>query len=800
MPLDENPDEIPNPERSTTQSESHSTSVMTRRSMLGAIGGVPLGVVGLSQRVDAKSQEAVAARPATTSCRRREGGASPRPGPDILYHSPASAPQLENTGKWNAAPIMVSGMDAYVDGEYLYQDFVYDDYGANTTDAVGNTPPDPKSNENDTFSPPTGDIAYPTADDVYHHNAADLLEFRTRRTTDGIAYRITLNTMTEADVAGVAIGIDTDQNAATGTDTWGYGLGSLGTLGLEHIVVTWGTGAELDGETIPSRVDTTRNQIEVEVPLQPDGETWRHYLVVGLFDTEATRFTQIQQQPDESHPGGAHGQHPPPVFNVGFRQASQEPMGSPNLQTETADRELDETTTTGSRSAGFGHWREHAQATSLAARDIANFHADIDFERIASGTTAYNVPETGYLNRLYASAFDLGEGIDADENVLLGRIQPYSIYIPDSYQPDRPTKFHLHLHANRTCYNELGVYMPDLVRQLGEQRDAIVLTPEARGPGRFYHDTGEFSVFEAWADAAAHYELDFDRTTVDGYSTGGYGAIKFASQYPDLFAKAFSTVGFAGALEPLMAAWEAGYNIHTEIQDVAQLSDNLRHIPLLMWNGGNDEIVQPPEPIAYEQQLREEGYRHELDVFAGYEHLTFLYRDQWGPAQAFLDGDEMGTPRVVRRPARVTYRAVPTLDAEEYGLVHDTAYWVSDITVAATADSGLVDVTSAALAQATPQAADYRHPGTDPDPHVKRGTRWITPVQGEPRKNALSIELEDVESVTLWIEEANIDPDTPIDLVVESTIPATIILRSSDGATNVRVPAGTTKRTVHVRE
>ncbi len=54
----------------------------------------------------------------------------PRPGPDILYAPKPRAPQLENAGVWRAKPILVSGASAYRDGEFLYQDFLYDDHGA----------------------------------------------------------------------------------------------------------------------------------------------------------------------------------------------------------------------------------------------------------------------------------------------------------------------------------------------------------------------------------------------------------------------------------------------------------------------------------------------------------------------------------------------------------------------------------------------------------------------------------------------------------------------------------------------
>src|SRR3954469_15685644 len=52
-----------------------------------------------------------------------------RPGPDLLYSAPPVAPQLENSGVWQAPPILVSGGEAYRDGEFLYQDFLFDDHG-----------------------------------------------------------------------------------------------------------------------------------------------------------------------------------------------------------------------------------------------------------------------------------------------------------------------------------------------------------------------------------------------------------------------------------------------------------------------------------------------------------------------------------------------------------------------------------------------------------------------------------------------------------------------------------------------
>jgi hypothetical protein len=101
---------------------------------------------------------------------------------------------------------MIAGCDAYADGEYLYQDYVYDDHGADARSWGGGSPADSAS-LGGVLSQSTGDYHYPNDPGTYGYNAADLLEFRARPTDDGVAYRITLNTMLEPDAAAVAVGL-----------------------------------------------------------------------------------------------------------------------------------------------------------------------------------------------------------------------------------------------------------------------------------------------------------------------------------------------------------------------------------------------------------------------------------------------------------------------------------------------------------------------------------------------------------------------------------------------------------------
>jgi hypothetical protein len=130
-------------------------------------------------------------------------GPGPKPGPAILYQAPATAPQLTNAGPWKAQPILVSGATAYRSGEFVYQDYLYDDHGARELP----DPTDPRaSSEGDLFSKPNGTYTYPTGPG-YDDDAADLVEFRTKPLANATAFRVTLNTLENPSLIAFSIAI-----------------------------------------------------------------------------------------------------------------------------------------------------------------------------------------------------------------------------------------------------------------------------------------------------------------------------------------------------------------------------------------------------------------------------------------------------------------------------------------------------------------------------------------------------------------------------------------------------------------
>jgi predicted esterase len=703
----------------------------------------------------------------------------PGPGPAFLHEDAPTAPPFQNVGVWEADPLYVMGSQAHTKGEYVYQGFLFDDYGADTGD------PRSQPLTGAGLYRSSGDVQYPTDAATYGHNAADLLEFRATRKGGQLRYRITLSTLIQPDVAGVAIGIDTDGDRSTGTDDWGFGLGELGDLGLEHVLVTWGTGAELVSaspacsgcpvrRSVASTVDLERNQIEVVVPLDPGTRTWRHHLVTGLFDAGAGAFRQVQADADASNPGGALAADPPPVFDVGFRHHDQEPWGKVSTDLSGVDENV--ANARRGEPADHGYWRDATQARALAAKDISAFAAEIDFGMLQRRQAAFDVPRSGYVNAVYGSRFDFGEGIldDGASTMALGRVQPFGLYIPEGYSRDEPAPLFLQLHGGSSPHNQV-LSAPNFLREFGEERGGFVLAPLARGPSFGYDDEAELDVLEALAHVRRLYSIDLDRLMVGGPSMGGIGTFNLAGRYPDLFEGAFSIVSGTSS-------------------DV--LVDNLRHVPTLLWNGAIDPIVLPQVGAAgAHRRLLERGYRHELGLFPTYDHTRHYIEDEWGPAREYLE-DQIARSGY---PWHVTYHADPASADPQWGLTHDKAYWLSDITVADGAATGKVDAKDLAAGRGAPDVRTYQEHRTRPDVHVASGVQWAEPLLAPRPVNRLQLDLQGVDGVRVWVDATKLDPTRPVELVSGATHAARVTLVSGVGTAVVDVPAGTSTRTVRLR-
>ena len=700
------------------------------------------------------------------------GGPGPRPGPDILYEPPAGAAQLTNTGVWGAPPILVSGAGAYRDGEYLYQDFLYDDHGAR---AASRDPNDPRAT-NDDFSAPNGTYTYPTSD-VYAGNAADLVELRVKPLAHATAFRITLNTLKDPSLVATTIAIGDSARPRA------FPHGANASAPARLFLTVHGRGADLvDAATkevlgAPRvRLDTARRQIEVRVNhslWDPGGRPVRLAAGVGLWDPRRDRYAVPGASADDENAGGAAGlANPTAFFNVAFRFG--EPMPQPGDLTGGA--------------ISPAWWRDRDQGTYLRDGDLSPFHAVVDFGKLLAGVDdnmpgqPQGVPNSGPMNRILASHVETEQGTEhaqecgtpqACPGQYRGRLQPYAIYVPKERPSTGRYGLTLLLHSLSANYNQyLGSRNQS---QFGERgTGSIVITPEARGPDGWYYSHAAADVFEVWADVAARYPLDPDYTAVTGYSMGGYGTFKLATRYPDLFAKGQPTVGPPGLGVWVPPAPPSGGESTNTFRQLA----SLRNVPFLMWVASSDELVPLPGTQLQARGFDELGYRYVFDTFAPAEHLTLAVNDQYAPAADFL-----GTTRVDRDPAHVTYTVNPTMDFPDLGLTGDHAYWLSDLRLrdgGGDAPLGAIDIRSRGFG-----VGDPRPSGTEVSAgtltggnlpalaYTRQQQEWGATPEA-PVENVLEITAENIEHVTVNPLRARVGCDVALDVDTDGPLDVTL--------------------------
>jgi pimeloyl-ACP methyl ester carboxylesterase len=699
-----------------------------------------------------------------------------RPGPPILYEEPATAPQLTNSGPFEARPLLVSGAHAYVDGEFLYQDFLYDDTGAN-----GRIPdPNDKRPQNDLFSSRTGTYSYPSDQASYLGNAADLVEFRVKPLTDSTAFRITLTELQHPELVGVSVAIGTPQSPVKS-----FLFGENVTAYADYFLTVHDGIAEFGPDRnhvakVPVSFDTKRAQITVSVPHEawdPKTNVVRLSAGVGLWNKPAHAYLLPSQQSSQNTPGGSGIlTNPAAFFNVAFRES------------ETAASTF--RFTAPQQNPTQCMWRDCLQATALASNDISSLHEDVDFAKLANEVTDRSgVPTTGSIDRILSSHFQTKDANGVSGGVTYanssssvnpggyngeyqGQLQPYNLYVPKNLQRDTTYPLTLLLHSLSANYNQ---YMDTNNQVEFGDRDSgtLVATAEGRGPDGWYYDSAEADTFEMWADVAHHYHLDTTRTTLTGYSMGGYATYKLGTRYPDLFAKAFATVG-----PPADGIWTGPPGVvpatSGDQTNTYFMLDSLRNLPILIWHGTNDELVPADGPQLVAKHLDDLGYRYEIDTFPGYDHFAFAEADNYTYPTAFLDDST-----VVRNPAHITYVVNPTMDFSGVGVVADKAYWISGLQVGAKSPnswpSGTIDVRSEGFCTGdAPASGTQVGAGVAATPYVSRFQTWGT-APSAPCADTLDIKATNVKHVVVDAVRARVDCNVKINLTSDGPITVDVV-------------------------
>jgi pimeloyl-ACP methyl ester carboxylesterase len=694
-------------------------------------------------------------------------------------------PQLPVPPQWPFAEAFprTCGTGRLENGAVFWTNFVYDDHGAAGI-AHWNLPWEG-------LSPPVGTYTYP--DGPAANNGADIFRVGIGLTESDTWWRVDWNTLVEATVPIALFTMDTDRNRP-GVTEWPAGA-DIRSAGIDRALLLSGTGAWLldletdDRQPVEHYVDLDSRSFLARVPrsiVEPTG-TWTVRLAAGLANEAGDGFSDVPL----SH-GAKPGQ--PPVYNLAFRTHNQEPTH-------------------------LNFWSDEAQAKSLADGNVSAFSLAVTWERLVAGETTTEPVVLGPSVRWYVSSLELGQGV-ADHLPLsskphfLGRVQPYSVYLPATYSPGQQLPVTLLLHSLQMGLNQFAAIDPNLLSEICESRNSIAVTTLARGPGSWYFDEGELDLWEVWARVAEQLDTDPNRTVIAGYSMGGYAAYKIGLTYPEVFAQAVSLAGppacgvrlWPGMTVP--ADLDPGSHCAHE-GDTWPLLPNARWLPFVIEHGAVDEFVPLHSVLQQVYELDRLGYRYRFTMYPTADHLVFALQDEFDAVA------RMGTGPRTSDPGHITFTWYPRLVRDDLGIGPNRVWWVSDLkaTPESAAQSGATArVEARSYARPDLTRSVKRHGGAilefDPVPgaYVEQG--WRTSAQPE-RRPVLTLDLRDVASLTVDLGRAGFNPSERGSVLVSTTSAVELTLRGPvDGMSvqlgdtmvstpgTLRVPAGRSQLTM----
>jgi len=301
--------------------------------------------------------------------------------------------------------------------------------------------------------------------------------------------------------------------------------------------------------------------------------------------------------------------------------------------------------------------------------------------------------------------------------------------------------------------------------RFGDDLNRVLVVPEARGQNGFGSDISERDLLDVMADVQRTYPIDLDQVFSGGYSQGGYITYRMAELYPDRFAGAVDWVGFTGNDENGTPIQGQGYTAGA-IGNALDFVGNLRRVPTFMLYSGADELVHVNTAVAMDDAFKASDNVFTFYMHPAAEHLTYAGLDDWRKEAA----DSRGLRRV-HDPPRVTYRTATFLDDPAHGIVHDSAYWVSEIRQRKAAYED-VDLTTFACGGSVPKTQTGSGQGGDPVPWTS-DFRSQTGLQALPKRNALEGSLANVSSVTIDAT-ATCLKDRPVAYDITTDGPATV--------------------------
>ena len=218
-----------------------------------------------------------------------------------------------------------------------------------------------------------------------------------------------------------------------------------------------------------------------------------------------------------------------------------------------------------------------------------------------------------------------------------GSAQPFWIYLPKNYSPQKPAPLVVFLHGYDPDISKAVPWLPGAETVgLFTDRGFILAVPYGRRNTDFL-GVGEDDVLEVTRRAQSLYNVDANRTYLLGVSMGGYGVYAVGLHHPDVFAGLATMAARSDTWLWLkldkrdIAPWKLPLY---QADDPRSLAANAMHLPIFMQHGALDRTVPVQHSRLLANDLRALGAPFRLREIADSGH-SFYGEDE--PYQTALD-------------------------------------------------------------------------------------------------------------------------------------------------------------------
>jgi enterochelin esterase-like enzyme len=218
--------------------------------------------------------------------------------------------------------------------------------------------------------------------------------------------------------------------------------------------------------------------------------------------------------------------------------------------------------------------------------------------------------------------------------------QGYSVYVPPTYDPSRPTPLLVVLHGGSSNHSlflavvfgndvEWATYHMhwwDLYRPQWES-NFLVLAPDGMGQV-MWRWMGERDVLDAIDDVKRHYNVDPDRVYLNGLSNGGVGCYSIGMRHAWRFASVLAMAGAPSWLQYHRGSVRPWERTLMEQWSALNMLDNARNTRLSFFHGLQDHGPMSPEfPRIFDKALTGRGIAHSFKEFdCGHDVLYWVHR------------------------------------------------------------------------------------------------------------------------------------------------------------------------------